>query len=111
MEEMLVYSWPGNIRELKNFIERINIMSEDDTIPLEMVQKYLGEKKVVRKSPLLEKFGLMKLNHAKEEFEKEILEDRLEACGYNVARTAQDLGIYPSNLHSKIKKYGLEIKK
>ena len=111
LEEMLNYSWPGNIRELKNFIERINIMSDGDEIPLETVQKYLGEKKVVRKSPLLEKFGKMKLNEGKELFEKEILKDRLELNGYNIARTAQDLGIYPSNLHSKIKKFGLEIKK
>ena len=111
LEEMLNYSWPGNIRELKNFIERINIMSDGDEISLETVQKYLGEKKVVRKSPLLQKFGKMKLNEGKELFEREILKDRLESNGYNIARTAQDLGIYPSNLHSKIKKFGLEIKK
>ena len=111
LEEMLGYSWPGNIRELKNFIERINIMSEGNVISLETVQKYLGEKRVLRKSPLLEKYGQMKLNMAKEHFEQEILKDRLESNGYNIARTAQDLGIYPSNLHSKIKKYGLEIKK
>ena len=111
LEEMLSYSWPGNIRELKNFIERINIMSEGDMISLETVKKFMGEKKVVRRSPLLEKFGQMKLNEAKDLFEVEILQDRLERNGFNIAKTAQDLGIYPSNLHSKIKKYGLEIKR
>jgi len=111
LEEMRTYSWPGNIRELKNFIERINIMTEGDEISPDAVRKFLGEKKVVRKSPLLEKFGRMKLNEAREMFEQELLQDRLEINGYNIARTAQDLGIYPSNLHSKIKKYGLEIKK
>ena len=111
MDEMLSYKWPGNIRELKNFIERINIMSDGELIGADMIRKYLGEKKVLRRSSLMEKFGEMKLNEAKELFEAEILKDRLERNGYNVARTAQDLGIYPSNLHSKIKKFGLEIKR
>ena len=111
MEEMISYSWPGNIRELKNFIERINIMTDGEIISLEAVKKFMGEKKVIRRSPLLEKFGEMKLNEAKDQFEIEILQDRLERNGFNIAKTAQDLGIYPSNLHSKIKKYGLEIKR
>ncbi|OQY32710.1 MAG: Fis family transcriptional regulator [Spirochaetaceae bacterium 4572_59] len=111
MDEIQSYVWPGNIRELKNFIERINIMTDSNSISLETVKKYMGEKKLIRKSPLLEKFGTMKLNEAKEQFEQEILKDRLESNGYNISRTAQNLGIYPSNLHSKIKKYGLEVKK
>ncbi len=111
MEEMIHFPWTGNIRELKNFVERINIMTDEDEISAETVVKFLGEQKIVRKSPLLEKFGTMKLNDARDEFEQILLQDRLETNGYNISRTAQDLGIYPSNLHSKIKKYGLEIKK
>jgi len=111
LEEMSQFPWSGNIRELKNFIERITIMSEGDVISAETVLEFLGEQKVVRKSRLLEKFSGMKLNEARDEFEQILLQDRLAANGYNISRTAQDLGIYPSNLHSKIKKYGLEIKK
>ncbi|MDC7239661.1 MAG: sigma-54 dependent transcriptional regulator [Spirochaetales bacterium] len=111
MDLMVQFPWTGNIRELKNFVERINIMSDEDEISGDTVLKFLGEQKIVRKSPLLEKFGTMKLNDARDEFEQILLQDRLETCGYNISRTAQDLGIYPSNLHSKIKKYGLEIKK
>ena len=111
LEEMSHFPWSGNIRELKNFIERITIMTEDAVISAETVLEYLGEQKVVRKSRLLEKFSGMKLNEARDEFEQILLQDRLASNGYNISRTAQDLGIYPSNLHSKIKKYGLEIKK
>ncbi|QEN09202.1 sigma-54-dependent Fis family transcriptional regulator [Oceanispirochaeta crateris] len=109
LEEMTHFPWSGNIRELKNFIERISIMSEGDIISRESVMEFLGEQKRSRKSPLLEKFGNMKLNEARDEFEQILLQDRLETNGYNISKTAQDLGIYPSNLHSKIKKYGLEI--
>ncbi len=111
LEEMARYPWSGNIRELKNFVERINIMSEGDEISLETIMEFLGEQKVVRKSSVLEKFSGMKLGEARDEFERSLLQDRLEENSYNVSRTAQDLGIYPSNLHSKIKKYGLEKKK
>ncbi|MBF9015353.1 MULTISPECIES: sigma-54 dependent transcriptional regulator [unclassified Oceanispirochaeta] len=111
LAEMSRFPWTGNIRELKNFIERINIMSEEIEITAETVVEFLGEQKLTKKSPLLEKFGIMKLNEARDEFEQILLQDRLETNGYNISRTAQDLGIYPSNLHSKIKKYGLEIKK
>jgi two-component system, NtrC family, nitrogen regulation response regulator NtrX len=111
MAEMSRFPWTGNIRELKNFVERINIMSEESEISADTVVEFLGEQKLTRKSPLLEKFGTMKLNEARDEFEQILLQDRLETNGYNISRTAQNLGIYPSNLHSKIKKYGLEIKK
>lgn len=109
--EMSRFPWTGNIRELKNFVERITIMSEETNISAETVVEFLGEQKLTKKSPLLEKFGTMKLNEARDEFEQTLLQDRLETNGYNISRTAQNLGIYPSNLHSKIKKYGLEIKK
>jgi len=111
LDEMSAFPWSGNIRELKNFIERITIMTEDDVISAERVLEFLGAQKIVRKSRLLEKFSGMKLNEARDEFELILLQDRLASNGYNISRTAQDLGIYPSNLHSKIKKYGLEIKK
>ncbi len=111
LKAMAEYPWPGNIRELKNFVERITIMTEGDEISQEDVLEFLEEQRAVRKSSLLEKFGKMKLNDARDEFEQLLLKDRLEVHGYNISQTARDLGIYPSNLHSKIKKYGLEIKK
>jgi two-component system nitrogen regulation response regulator NtrX len=53
----------------------------------------------------------MKLGEARDLFEKRLISRRLEENGYNVAQTAQALGVYPSNLHGKIKKHGIEIRK
>ena len=53
----------------------------------------------------------MKLNEARDLFEKRLVERRLAENSFNVARTAQALGVYPSNLHGKIKKHGIEMKK
>jgi two-component system nitrogen regulation response regulator NtrX len=105
------YPWPGNIRELKNFIERINIMADDDAISAATVNYYLGEKRRIENANGLEEYSSMKLNEAKEEFEKKLLLQKLEENGYNISKTAEALGIYPSNLHGKIKKFGIETKK
>ncbi|MBI9107102.1 MAG: sigma-54-dependent Fis family transcriptional regulator [Spirochaetales bacterium] len=114
-EEMLInHDWPGNVRELKNFVERVTIMSGEKIIDLETASGFLNAKEGNRKSssnPLIAKFADMKLSEARDEFEKMLLLQKLEENEYNITRAAQSLGIYPSNLHGKIKKFGIEIKK
>jgi two-component system nitrogen regulation response regulator NtrX len=48
---------------------------------------------------------------AKEEFEKEFLVQKLEENDWNISRTAEAIEIERSNLHRKIKSYGIELKK
>ncbi len=106
------HKWPGNIRELKNFIERINIMTDEQVISAETVKYYLQEdKNVYTQSNLDDEYSEMKLTDAKDKFEKQLLIQKLEQNNYNISRAAEVLGIYPSNLHGKIKKFGIEIKK
>jgi len=111
MKSLQRYSWPGNIRELKNFIERINIMTDEPEISSELVTHFLQEKKMQKVPQGLQKYSEMQLNEARADFERTLIDQRLEQCDYNISRTAQELGIYPSNLHGKIKKYGIETKK
>ena len=104
------YKWPGNIRELKNFVERINIMTDEKVISVETVKYYLQEDAAVnKKSTINNEYDNLKLNEAKDKFEKQFLTQKLEESSYNISRTAESLGIYPSNLHSKIKKFGIVI--
>jgi two-component system, NtrC family, nitrogen regulation response regulator NtrX len=106
------YKWPGNIRELKNFVERVNIMTDEEEISLETVKYYLQEDKTGKTSSEGNNdYADMKLNDAKDKFEKQFLTKKLEQNSYNISRTAEFLGIYPSNLHGKIKKFGIEILK
>ncbi len=111
MKSLQRYSWPGNIRELKNFIERINIMTDEPEISADLVTHFLNEKKIRRVPKGMQKYYDMQLNEAKADFERTLIEQRLEQCDYNISQTAQELGVYPSNLHGKIKKYGIETKK
>jgi two-component system nitrogen regulation response regulator NtrX len=105
------YSWPGNIRELKNFIERITIMSEEKVISADSVKRFLSSHSDGERDELLKGFERMKLNEAKDEFEREFLVKKLEENEQNITRTSRALGITPSHLHNKIKKHGIEIKR
>ena len=55
------------------------------------------------------KYENFKLNAAKDEFEKDFIIDKMVENNYNISRTAKALGLYPSNLYSKINKLGIDI--
>jgi two-component system nitrogen regulation response regulator NtrX len=106
------HPWPGNIRELKNFIERINIMTDEQSISAETVKYFLGESGVGGKEDDgLGEYGDLPLGDAREAFEKNFIEKKLKVFEFNITKAAEALGVYPSNLHGKIKRYGIKIKK
>ncbi|NNM54079.1 MAG: sigma-54-dependent Fis family transcriptional regulator [Spirochaetales bacterium] len=103
------HTWPGNIRELKNFLERLLVMTDNDEIDAEQTKIILGQSFAVS-APVtpLQPWLNMPLNDAKEAFERALIEEKLRENRYNISKTAQALGLYPSNLHSKLKKFGIE---
>ncbi len=111
MEILRCYPWPGNIRELKNFIERVNIMTEERIISPETVRDNLSLREEREIDDLLGRFGSMKLIQARDEFEREYLLKKLKENQNNISKTSNFIGITPSNLHNKIKKFGIELKR
>jgi two-component system, NtrC family, nitrogen regulation response regulator NtrX len=111
MELLATYEWPGNVRELKNFVERVNIMTDEEVITVDLIRHFLGENSLKRRATDFDDYQEMGLNEAKDSFEKRYITQRLEENGHNISRTAQILGVYPSNLHGKIRKYGIKIEK
>ncbi|MFP4375627.1 MAG: sigma-54-dependent transcriptional regulator [Spirochaetales bacterium] len=105
------HPWPGNVRELKNFIERISIMADEEELTGAVVSRFLDANESDPDDPVVDEFGGMGLNEARDTFEKRYLESKLRDHGFNITRTATELGIYPSNLHAKIKKYGIQVGK
>jgi len=104
------YSWPGNIRELKNFVERVTIMAEGELITPETVRRYLTLHEERERDGAFRGCEAMKLSEARDEFEREFLLRKLEELGGNISRASEALGITPSNLHNKIRKYGINVK-
>ncbi|MFW5994801.1 MAG: sigma-54-dependent transcriptional regulator [Spirochaetia bacterium] len=111
VEKLQTYHWPGNIRELKNLVERVTIMSDEEEVTAGTVEALLGHGSGRREESLFDDFEGKSLGEARDEFEKRLLERKLAENGNNITRTAQALGVYPSNLHGKIKKFGISIER
>lgn len=98
------YHWPGNIRELNNVIKSAYSIAQDE-IRVENLPNHIA-------GAGTEKFRYKKghsLQKQTDEFEKEIIIQALRETGYNISKTAEELGTYRSNLYKKLDKYGIEI--
>jgi two-component system, NtrC family, nitrogen regulation response regulator NtrX len=116
MQLLMDYHWPGNIRELKNLVERLIIMVPSDTIIPPDVQSSLRptapsvSPKEMKAGPRVEEASVEEdtLRKARERFEREYILERLRENGWNISRTAEKLGIERSNLHRKLKAYDIK---
>ena len=94
------YSWPGNIRELENSIERaLNMVDEVEMI----TSDHLPEEISGYKGPS----STLTLNEVMEETERHTIINYLEVMNGNKSETAKALGISRTTLYEKMKKYGL----
>jgi two-component system nitrogen regulation response regulator NtrX len=124
LEALAAHNWPGNVRELKNLAERIAVMHTGGSIGAQAITGLLNTGMAAgKKSPVLpaghslpgtasspalpENLLEQNFNDAKESFEKRYLEFQLLKNNGIISRTAEAIGIYPSNLHAKLKKYGI----
>lgn len=107
------YDWPGNVRELKNIVERILIMTPGRTITAADVPELRG-------APAMADFFEQRpdgiqivgtLREAREGFEREFIIQKLEENDWNISRTAEVIELERSNLHRKIKSYGIDVRK
>jgi len=118
LELLTSHDWPGNVRELRNLAERIAVMHSGGTIGGKEIMGLLntagGGPGGKTRSPALpggtvlpETLLEQNFNDAKESFEKRYLEFQISKNNGIISRTAEAIGIYPSNLHAKLKKYGI----
>jgi len=100
------YTWPGNIRELKNIIERLSILTRADIIDINDVKDSIP----IQKSNFVFNYneGLKK---ARLKFEKELIKKVLINNEFNITKAAKKLKVERSNLHKLIKKLGIEIER
>ncbi len=104
-EYLLKYSWPGNIRELKNLMERLCIFAQNNKITAEDLPPYILKNKSVKTGFLGE---IKPLKQVKEEAEKEMIKLALEKYNNNIKEAAKALEVDMSSLYRKIKQYNLD---
>ncbi len=105
VKSLTSYGWPGNIRELKNTIERLCVLCEHEEVTLSDILYYGQDTHA--KAPVVDPFsGKMTLV----EVEKEHIEKALHHFNSQINKTARFLGIDRKTLRTKIRNYGIEIK-
>jgi len=102
IKSLNTYTWPGNIRELKNTIERLCVLSDHEEVTLSDILYYGQDTRA--KAPVVDPFsGRMRLV----DVEKEHIEKALKHFHYHMNKTAGFLGIDRKTLRSKIRIYGI----
>ncbi|MER3423417.1 MAG: Fis family transcriptional regulator, partial [Nitrospiraceae bacterium] len=120
MEVFKLYDWPGNIRELRNLIERLMIMVPGSVIEASHAAQFLQSRGSVMTAAatlgaqtstnVLVAKQYESLRDARNAFEREYITRKLREHNWNVSRTADDLQIERSHLHRKIKLLNIELR-
>ena len=108
---LLEHSWPGNIRELRNLVERIVYLSTSDlieTTDLDFVSspKSQGVSSLGSSSSFDAKQSLAEATDA---FQQQLIEQHIQAAAGNMTQAAQSLGLQRSNLYRKMKQLGMHV--
>ena len=103
------YSWPGNLRELKNLVQRLLILGEAESIDLQEVEIALGEQHDTEIAENLYNFDIP-LRQARERFEKAYLEHQLKQHQGSVSKIAKIVGMERTHLYRKLKSLNIDIK-
>jgi len=107
VEDMMKYQWRGNVRELKNVVERLLIMTEGDIInKKDLPEQIRGDSYIyfpeVKNIKSLKEFRYLA--------EKKFILAKLEENNWNISQTAREIDTPRSNLYKKLEHYGLKIK-
>ncbi len=99
--------WRGNVRELRNIVERALILSGSDPVAAADVRGALPAAPASR-GPAVPADGL--LRDLVDGFEREVIRERLKALGGHVTNVAKSLGLERSHLYKKCKQLGIDIR-
>ena len=110
MAALQAHDWPGNVRQLRNNVERLLILAGGEPGQPITLESLPEEVSVVRNSSNTQdsdRIVSMPLRRAREHFEREYLQVQIERFGGNISRTAAFVGMERSALHRKLKSLGI----
>jgi two-component system nitrogen regulation response regulator NtrX len=110
MAVLQAHDWPGNVRQLRNVVERLLILSSDDAtqaISADLLPADLGTAAPWNNGGKGDLVISLPLREAREIFEREYLLAQINRFGGNISRTAAFIGMERSALHRKLKSLGV----
>lgn len=107
------HDWPGNLRELRNLVQRLLLLGGTDEVTLSEVEPALARTPDVASAPVAVSAGSgfdfsKPLRDAREEFERAYLEHRLREAGGSVGKLARLCGLERTHLYRKLKDLGIQ---
>jgi len=107
LEAMTKYVWKGNVRELKNTVERLLVTVDSDTIEKkDLPEMITGDSQIY----LPDVRTIKSLKEFRDVAEKEFILSKLEENDWNISQTAREIDTPRSNLYKKLEQYGIKIK-
>ncbi len=104
MEVLQNYSWVGNVRELKNTIERVVIMHEKQKVTVEDLPVLSGEE------PQASSYRFPSFKEATDAYHREFIQRKLSETDGNITKTAEVMGVDRSHLYRRMKALGIQIR-
>lgn len=108
------FSWPGNVRQLRNLVQSLLVMGEGPEINQDEVEEALVRDRVAQAqltAGLPREVMELPLREAREIFEREYISRQLELCKGNVSRLAERVGMERTHLYRKMRALGISPKK
>lgn len=104
------YNWPGNIRELKNVVQRLFILGNSEEIDLREIEMALGEASQQMADPGTLPGLELPLKDAREQFERAYLEHQIRMARGSISNVARQIGMERTHLYRKLRSLGINAK-
>jgi DNA-binding NtrC family response regulator len=104
------YPWPGNIRELKNLVQRLLILGGEEEIKLDEIERELATHAPTTEPLVKQDLLALPLREAREHFERAYLQQQLILCNGKVGQLAKRVGMERTHLYRKLRSLGVDFR-
>jgi two-component system, NtrC family, nitrogen regulation response regulator NtrX len=104
------YPWPGNIRELKNLVQRLLIQGGQEEIRLDEIEREITSQSPVDEPLVKQDLLSLPLREAREHFERAYLTQQLQLCNGKVGLLAKRVGMERTHLYRKLRSLGVDFR-